>query len=344
MGKKSEPVITKCNKSENWTKVTFKPDLGKFNMTHLGDDGVALMSKRVFDIAGCLGKTVKVELNDKRVSIKSFSDYVDLYLTAANKSRADDPLPRCDRAKAMDILVKDLKVFAGFNEDLFKEITLLLTLDDFRANEQLSKSRDTKSARAIMFGELKKLIEGMTYMNQNNPKVWVAVTGAKRFTFEGHEAPVLSVYPHYNTNPLTTIHIDGGLLVILLSDQILTNDDGIRLLRTAENRSFSPAPAMKVPTTAVAAEGARAALRMLGTVLGFYPLKVLPSKTAIAPVNPTFLPRITQTDLKDFFEMLCGEVHRLRLGDYHHQTRIAFGEYAMYEVDTCLLIHNRNLT
>lgn len=27
-------------------------------------------------------------------------------------------------------------------------------------------------------------------------------------------------------------------------------------------------------------------------MLGFYPVKVLPSKTAIAPVNPTFLPRV----------------------------------------------------
>ncbi|XP_010426447.1 PREDICTED: polyadenylate-binding protein-interacting protein 10 [Camelina sativa] len=98
-------------------------------------------------------------------------------------------------------------------------------------------------------------------------------------------------------------------------------------------------------------EGARAALSMSGTVLGFYPLKVLPSKTAIAPVNPTFLPRsederemcvrtvyctnidkrITQIDLKGFFEMFCGEVHRLRLGDYHHQTRIAFVEFALAE-------------
>ncbi|CAN7059989.1 unnamed protein product [Brassica oleracea var. botrytis] len=99
-------------------------------------------------------------------------------------------------------------------------------------------------------------------------------------------------------------------------------------------------------------EGARAALSMSGTMLGFYPLKVLPSKTAIAPVNPTFLPRsederemcvrtvyctnidkrvVSQTDLKGFFEMLCGEVHRLRLGDYHHQTRFAFVEFAMAE-------------
>ncbi|KAF8097776.1 hypothetical protein N665_0281s0039 [Sinapis alba] len=93
MGKKSEPVITKCTKSDNWTKVSFKPDLGKFGMTHLEDDVVALMSKRVFDIAGCLGKTVKVELNGKLIPIKSFTDYVDLYLAAANKSRTE-PLPR----------------------------------------------------------------------------------------------------------------------------------------------------------------------------------------------------------------------------------------------------------
>lgn len=39
---------------------------------------------------------------------------------------------RKERAKAVDILMKDLKVFAAFNEDLFKEITQLLTLENFR--------------------------------------------------------------------------------------------------------------------------------------------------------------------------------------------------------------------
>ncbi|KAL1808718.1 hypothetical protein ACET3Z_025708 [Daucus carota] len=97
-------------------------------------------------------------------------------------------------------------------------------------------------------------------------------------------------------------------------------------------------------------EGARNALGMAGTVLGFYPVRVLPSKTAIAPVNPTFLPRsederemcsrtiyctnidkkVTQADVKLFFETFCGEVYRLRLlGDYHHSTRIAFVEFVI---------------
>ncbi|GMJ10927.1 CTC-interacting domain 11 [Hibiscus trionum] len=99
-------------------------------------------------------------------------------------------------------------------------------------------------------------------------------------------------------------------------------------------------------------EGAQAALSLSGTMLGFYPVKVLPSKTAIAPVNPTFLPRnederqmcartiyctnidkkVTQADVKLFFETVCGEVYRLRLlGDYQHSTRIAFVEFVMAE-------------
>ncbi|XP_068647207.1 DNA topoisomerase 2-like [Aristolochia californica] len=93
MGNKSEPVITKCKQNDKWTKVTFKPDLAKFNMTHLEDDVVALMKKRVVDLAGTLGKTVKVELNGQRVPVKSFQDYVNLYLKSANKSREEE-LPR----------------------------------------------------------------------------------------------------------------------------------------------------------------------------------------------------------------------------------------------------------
>ncbi|KAL4571453.1 hypothetical protein LXL04_018213 [Taraxacum kok-saghyz] len=49
-----------------------------------------------------------------------------------------------DKPKAVEILVNDLKVFSTFNEDLYKEITQLLTLSNFRDNEQLSKYGDTK--------------------------------------------------------------------------------------------------------------------------------------------------------------------------------------------------------
>ncbi|XP_073140034.1 polyadenylate-binding protein-interacting protein 12-like [Henckelia pumila] len=99
-------------------------------------------------------------------------------------------------------------------------------------------------------------------------------------------------------------------------------------------------------------EGAHNALSLTGTMLGFYPVRILPSKTAIAPVNPTFLPRsederemcartiyctnidkkVTEADVKLFFESICGEVLHLRLlGDHRHSTRIAFVEFVKAE-------------
>ncbi|KMZ59066.1 hypothetical protein ZOSMA_70G00800 [Zostera marina] len=98
--------------------------------------------------------------------------------------------------------------------------------------------------------------------------------------------------------------------------------------------------------------GSAAALDMSGTIVGFFPIKVLPSRTAIAPVNPTYLPRsdsereicnrtiycknidknITQPSLKDFFQTVCGQVAQLKLlGDATFPTRIAFIEFVMAE-------------
>ena len=60
MGSKSEPRITACKSSDNWTCIAFSPDLAKFGMEMLEQDTVALMRKRVYDLAGVLGKGVKV--------------------------------------------------------------------------------------------------------------------------------------------------------------------------------------------------------------------------------------------------------------------------------------------
>ncbi|KAH7291004.1 hypothetical protein KP509_30G073000 [Ceratopteris richardii] len=105
-------------------------------------------------------------------------------------------------------------------------------------------------------------------------------------------------------------------------------------------------------------EGARRALSLAGTVLGYYPVRVLPSKTAILPVNPSFLPhtdiernmcaktiyctnidkKVSQADVKLFFSSLCGDVARLRLlGDHRHTTQIAFVEFIMVVVGQLVL-------
>jgi DNA topoisomerase II len=80
MSKKGEPRITSCKPKDNWTCVEFKPDYARFGMEGMEEDTVALMRKRTYDLAGVLGKTVKVYYNGQRLPVKSFQDYVNLYL------------------------------------------------------------------------------------------------------------------------------------------------------------------------------------------------------------------------------------------------------------------------
>eukprot|EP00250_Pteridium_aquilinum_P013550 c21412_g2_i2 orf=1-1089(-) len=117
-----------------------------FNMKYFEDQ---VQSGEWEEVERYLSGFTKVD--DNRYSMKIFFEI--------RKQKYLEALDKQDRAKAVDILVKDLKVFSSFNEELYKEITQLLTLENFRENEQLSKYGDTKSARSIMLLELKKLIE-----------------------------------------------------------------------------------------------------------------------------------------------------------------------------------------
>lgn len=114
------------------------------------------------------------KVDDNRYSMKIFFEI--------RKQKYLEALDKLDRAKAVDILSKDLKVFSSFNEDLFKEITHLLTLDNFRENELLSTYRDAKTARTIMLVELKRLIETnplfrdkLQFPDIKNSRLWMLI-------------------------------------------------------------------------------------------------------------------------------------------------------------------------
>jgi len=82
MGTCGKAKITKNSKSEEWTRITFKPDLKRFGMDSIDEDTASLLQKRVYDIAGTV-KDIKVYLNDERLKVKSFKQYVEMYLESA---------------------------------------------------------------------------------------------------------------------------------------------------------------------------------------------------------------------------------------------------------------------
>lgn len=84
MGTKGKPKITDNKKGEDWTRITFKPDLVRFNMTEIDAATVSLLKKRVYDMAG-ITKGVKVFLNEKRLVVKDFKAYVEMYTNGVNE-------------------------------------------------------------------------------------------------------------------------------------------------------------------------------------------------------------------------------------------------------------------
>jgi DNA topoisomerase-2 len=79
MQKSGKAKITKHSGKNGYTSVTFEPDLQRFGMKSLDTDIIALMTKRVMDLAGVTGKKCKVFLNGEQLPVKEFKDYVNLF-------------------------------------------------------------------------------------------------------------------------------------------------------------------------------------------------------------------------------------------------------------------------
>ena len=81
----TEPIITKST-AKPYTKVTWKTDFNRFGIDGFSDDMVSLMKRRVNDIAGITDNKVSVYYNGKKLNIKSFKDYIELYPTTSIKT------------------------------------------------------------------------------------------------------------------------------------------------------------------------------------------------------------------------------------------------------------------
>ena len=74
-----KPTIRKC-KTKPYTSISFKPDYKRLGINNLSSDMISLFKRRVYDIAAITDKTVKVKYNDKIIPVKTFQQYVDLFI------------------------------------------------------------------------------------------------------------------------------------------------------------------------------------------------------------------------------------------------------------------------
>jgi len=66
-----KPSITKC-KNKPYTQITFKPDYKRLGIDGLTPDLIALLKKRVYDVAAVTDKNLKVKYNSALVPDKNF--------------------------------------------------------------------------------------------------------------------------------------------------------------------------------------------------------------------------------------------------------------------------------
>ena len=87
------PVITKSS-AKPYTRITFKPDYKRFEIDGLSTNMRSLLAKRIYDISAVTRRTLKVKLNGELLSVKTFPQYVDLYLGSSAAKVHDETSQR----------------------------------------------------------------------------------------------------------------------------------------------------------------------------------------------------------------------------------------------------------
>ena len=78
--------ITKC-KSKPYTKVSFELDFERFGISGITDDIFNILKKRSYDIAAVTDKSVKVRFNNLLIPVRTFEDYMSLYIGSKSTMR-----------------------------------------------------------------------------------------------------------------------------------------------------------------------------------------------------------------------------------------------------------------
>ena len=124
MKNKTKPKITSF-KSKPYTKITFLPDYKRFGLDNLSPDMIQLFKKRVYDISAWTDKKIGVFYNKEKISTKTFSKYVDLYIPTDQK-RVQFPIH--DR---WDIIV------THNNDDTFEDISFVNGIHTLRGGKHV---------------------------------------------------------------------------------------------------------------------------------------------------------------------------------------------------------------
>lgn len=78
MRDRTQPKVKK--QSKGFTEIVYTPDLERFALKSIDDDHYKMIEKRVYDLAAC-NSSLKIYFNGTLINMKSFEDYIKLYVS-----------------------------------------------------------------------------------------------------------------------------------------------------------------------------------------------------------------------------------------------------------------------
>lgn len=172
MSKKDKPKITKnAGGKQEYTSITFKPDLARFKMDKISDDMEALMMKRVYDMAGTV-KDIKVVLNGDRLKVKNFKQYVEMYVSAINEisggAKVDENGDIVETVPAKQTIVYDSQTDKG------KTWEVAFAISDGQARQvsfvnNIATIQGGRHVEVIEKAIIDKIVETVTKNKKNGP-------------------------------------------------------------------------------------------------------------------------------------------------------------------------------
>jgi DNA topoisomerase II len=86
MKTKTVPKITKASSKGDYTKITYYPDFKSFGMTDFDSNETArLIKKRAYDLSAATGKETTIWINEQKIPVKDFTDYMALFIGNSKK-------------------------------------------------------------------------------------------------------------------------------------------------------------------------------------------------------------------------------------------------------------------
>lgn len=151
MTKTEEPVIKPNAAGLDFTCVTFYPDLKRFKIAGLDEDTVSLFTKRAYDMAGVTDSRVKVYINGKRIEVKNFCDYCDLYL----KNEENRELPKIIEQKH-----ERWEVVASLSDGQFQQVSFVNSISTIKGGTHVNYVTEqiVSKVQAALNKKSKKLV------------------------------------------------------------------------------------------------------------------------------------------------------------------------------------------